>query len=317
MAARPDAVRAGVVGVGAMGRHHARVYAEYGGTELVRVCDADPERAAGVASRHGVSTGDWPDVLDDVEAVSLAVPTRHHYEMARECIDRGVHVLVEKPFVETAREGRDLIERARDAGVVLQVGHIERFNPAVEVVSDYVADLDVIGVRTERLNPPVARDIRDSAVMDLMIHDIDVILSLVDSPVVGVNAIGARENRHALAEFEFENGVIGHLTASRLTQDRVRRLTVTAEECLVRVDYDEQSVSVHRQGDDGSSTQTLVERLAVEAGEPLRAELASFAEAVRTGSDPVVSGEDGLRVVEYAREIDEMAMNRLRRRENA
>jgi len=312
-----DPLRTAVVGVGSMGCHHARVYAECPGTELVGVNDVDPERAASVADTCGVPTVSWPDVLEEVDAVSLAVPTQYHHEMARVCIDRGVHVLVEKPFVETAAEGQDLIDRAESAGVVLQVGHIERFNPAVEVASNYVADLDVIGIRGERLNPPVARDILDTAVMDLMIHDIDILFSLVDSPVVDVNAVGARENRHALAEFEFENGVVGHLTASRLTQERVRQLTVTAQECLVRVDYDDQSVSVHRQGEAGTNPRALVERLEVEQNEPLKNELKSFAEAVVTGREPVVTGEDGLRVVECARRIDEMAMRRRRRRKNA
>jgi predicted dehydrogenase len=315
----PQPIRVGVVGVGSMGRHHVRVYSELPGADLVGVADADVRKAAEVAAEFGTTTYTQADLLDRVDAVSIAVPTEHHHAVARAALLAGVHVLVEKPFVADYSEGRDLVALARELDLVIQVGHIERFNPAVVALRDVVTDLDVIAVEAQRLGPPLDRYVGDSVALDLMIHDIDVLVSLVDSPVVDVCAEVARDDQHITAMLRFENGTLGTLTASRVTQQKVRQLSVTATECRVNVDYIAQSIEIHRSSmpeyvetDDSIRFRnaSVVERPTVENGEPLKHELSAFLEAVREGTEPVVTAEDGLRALEIARRVDEAAKER-------
>ncbi|MFC6836135.1 Gfo/Idh/MocA family protein [Halomarina ordinaria] len=312
----PTPVRAGVVGVGSIGQHHARNYANLSGAELVGVVDTDVDRAAGVAEEYGTTACSLDELFASVDAVSVAVPTTHHHQVASTAIDRGVHVLVEKPLASSREECLDLIARARANGVTLQVGHVERFNPAVEALGDIVADLDLIAVEAHRLGPPLSREMDDTAVLDLMIHDIDVVLSLVDEPVVSVDARGVLDNQHVTATLSFENGVIATLTASRVTQQKVRQLSVTAADCRVNTDYTDQSVMIHRQSVpeyvenwDSISyrSQSVIELPTIETGEPLERELVSFLDSVRSGDPPVVTGEDGYRAFELAMEIDRIA----------
>lgn len=309
-------IRTGVIGVGSMGRHHARVYRELPGAALVGVADADEARATEIAVEYGTGAYDIETLLDRVDAVTIAVPTAYHYELANRCIDAGVDVLIEKPIVERPARGRELVSNAEAAGVTLQVGHIERFNPATRTLSEIVPDLNVIAIDTERLGPPPERSIEDTAVMDLMIHDIDVVRSVLPGAIESVDAIGNHDGRHATATIEFDDGVLGTLTASRVTQRKVRRLTVTAAECYVTVDFIDQSVQIHRQsvpeyvtenGDVRYRHESVVENPAVENGEPLKAELRSFLAAAAGDREPMVTGEDGVRALTLAREINERA----------
>ncbi len=302
-----EPIKAGVVGVGAMGRHHARIYHELPETELVGVCDADPDRAAEVAEKHDTLSRDWEALRAEVDAVSIAVPTQYHYDFVKDCIEHDIPVLVEKPFVKDIDEGRELVRLAEKRDVPIQVGHVERFNPAVETLADYVSDLDIIAVSAQRLNPPVSRDIDDNAVFDLMIHDLDILLSLVEGDVENVASMKNSRGQYAAAELQFDDGTIGQLTASRVTQRRVRELTVTAEECHVHVDYADQTVEVHRQGSGNGTPEEdkVVERLTVDDDEPLKNELRSFVDVVTNGGTPPVSGRDGLHVVELTSRIDE------------
>ncbi len=308
-------VRAGVIGVGSMGQNHARVYRELSDTRLVGVHDVDMEQARSVADAFGTTAMGMDDLLDSVDIVSIAVPTQFHYDTARECIEAGVSVLVEKPFVEDIENGRELIEFADRQGVVLQVGHIERFNPAVRTLMELLEDLDIIAIEARRLGPPVDREIEDTAVMDLMIHDLDIALSIFEEETEDVYAAGARESNYATATIQTPSGRIGQFTASRVTQQKVRELTITAESCRVIIDYIDQSIEITRQSlpeyvkQEGFRYrhENIVEQVLVERREPLKNELSSFAEAVRTGSKPVVTGEDGLRALSLAREIDGLA----------
>lgn len=310
----PDLV-AGVIGVGSMGRHHARVYTELPGVTLGGVSDADAERAEAIASEYGVSSFDLDSLLENVDVVSVAVPTRYHADTVEQCLRYGVNVLVEKPYVQDHSDGVRLAELARENGLVLQVGHIERFNPATRVLADIVPDLDVVAIDVERLGPPVDRDTDDSVVMDLMVHDIDIVLSLVGSDVTSLAAASNR-NSHATVQLEFEDGSMSTLTASRLTQQKVRRLSVTALSCRVNVDFIRQTVEIHRRsypefvetdGDIRYRHESVVEHPTVENGEPLKAELSSFIEAVRQGEEPIVTAEDALDVLELARRIESAA----------
>ena len=314
-----ETVRAGVIGVGAMGQNHARVYRELPETEFAGVFDADADRARETATEYGTEFLPMDELLTTVDVVSVAVPTEYHYETVRECIDADVHVLVEKPFVEEPENGRRLIEFADERGVTLQVGHIERFNPAIRKLADIAEDLDVIAVDARRLGPPVDREIEDSAVMDLMIHDIDIVTALVDDEVVNVDATGTEDVAYAAATFEFESGVVGQLTASRVTQEKERQLSLSAENCRVKVDFIDQTIEIHRQsapeyveenGDITYRHENVVERVSVEKGEPLKNELSAFVEAVTTDSEPVVTGEEGLRALRLTRLVDELAADR-------
>jgi predicted dehydrogenase len=313
----PDSTNAAVIGVGNMGRHHARVYSELPGVNLVGVFDADDATAREVAEDHNARAMNMEALLHAADVASIAVPTQYHADIADQCIDHGVDVLVEKPFVDDLPEGRALLDRADEAGLTVQVGHVERFNPAIRALSDIVADLDVIAVETQRLGPPPEdRQLDQSAVLDLMIHDIDVVLAILGGDPDGVTARGAKNNQYATANLTFDDGTVASLTASRVTQQRVRKLAITAEECRVNVDYIDRSVEIHRHslpsyiednGDVRYRHESIVERPTVETGEPLKNELQSFVNAATTEADPVVSGEDGLRVLEVAREIDGLA----------
>jgi len=314
-----DDLRVGVVGVGSMGRNHARVYDELPGAELVGVADADAERASEVADAHATRAFETPDLLDVVDAVSVVVPTAYHADVLEDCVDAGVHALVEKPFVADVETGRRIAARAREEDVTLQVGHIERFNPAVRTVADIVGNLDVLAVDAERLGPPLDRDLGSNVVHDLMIHDLDVVCALLGGTPESVTAAGGHDGQYATATCTFPDGVVASFTASRVTQQKVRQLAITARECQVLVDYTDQSVEIHRSsapeyvaGNGGfrHRTESVVERPMVDNGEPLAHELRAFLEAARNGTEPVVSAEDGLRALELATRVDNLASRR-------
>jgi len=308
--------RVGVIGVGTMGQHHVRVYNELPEAVLVGIADADIDRATEVAADYGTTAFDTAELLDRVEAVTIAVPTKYHYELACQCLEAGVDLLIEKPLVEDPAQGRTLIEKAEQAGVTLQVGHIERHNPVVKTLEEIVPDLNVIAIEADRLGPTPDRGILDSAVIDLMIHDIDIVRSLLPGAVDSINAVGAADGRHATATLTFDDGVVGTLTASRVTQQKTRTLSITAENCYVTADYIDQSVQIHRQsvpefvtsnGDVRYRHESVVENPAVDNGEPLKHELTAFIEASRTDTAPEVTGHEGLRALELAREINAAA----------
>jgi predicted dehydrogenase len=309
-----DPLPVGVIGVGSMGAHHARIYAELPGVELVGVADNAWDRATEVAEKYGTRACNRMTLLRAVDAVSVAVPTRAHESVVRDALEWDTHVLVEKPFVDDREIGRELLALAAARDLRVQVGHVERFNPAVAALQDVVEDMEVLAVDARRLGPPVDRDNTDSAVRDLMIHDIDVFLSLFDAEVDDVSAVGVDGEPHVSASITLDNGVLGTLTASRITHRKVRELTVTGRTCLVTVDYLTQSVRIHRQSlpeyveDDGDvryRSESVVERPQINNGEPLRRELESFTDAVREGTTPEVTGTDGLRALELTRRIEE------------
>ena len=307
------AVRAGVIGVGHMGRNHARVYSELADVDLVGIADADTGRAVTVAEEFDTVAFGIDELLTLVDVVSVAVPTPYHADLVRQCIDAHVDVLVEKPFVEDVEEGRQLAREARESDVLVQVGHVERFNPAVQGLRDVLPGLDVQAIDAQRLGPPIDRQIDDSVVMDLMIHDVDILLSLIDSEIREIAASGTRDRQHATALLTFENGVTARLTASRITQKKVRSLFVTTTDCRVDVDYTSQSLQIHRRSYpayvEGDSDiryrhESVVEQPMIDSGEPLKLELQSFVDASVTNEPPVVTPEEALRALEVVMTID-------------
>ena len=290
-------LRVGVIGVGHLGQHHARLYASLPGATLVGITDADPRRAKEVAERHGTAVyDDVGALLQQVEAVSIAAPTSAHHAVAKQCLEAGVHVLVEKPVTTTPEEARDLVALAKSRKTVLQVGHIERFNPVMLAVRPLIRDPLLIECR--RVSPFTGRSTDVDVVLDLMIHDLDMVLSFQPGTVTDVRAVGAAvvsdrvDTAHAW--LTFSSGCIAVLTASRVAAGRARELMLVQHDAAVSLDYQSRQAVIRRIGArPRAGGESKAEQVQGGEEEPLKLELESFLEAVRTGARPAVSGEDG------------------------
>ncbi|BDS06391.1 UDP-N-acetylglucosamine 3-dehydrogenase [Oceaniferula spumae] len=295
-------LRAGVAGAGAMGRNHARVFSLLEGVELAAVYDQDKKRAADVAAEFGGIAVDSLDAFAEVvDAATVAVPTVAHRSVGCELMEKGVDVLMEKPIADTLDDATALIETSQKHGRILQVGHIERFNPVMRELEDRLKEARFI--EAHRLSPFPNRSIDIGVVLDLMIHDLEIILHLVRSPIVSVDAVGvavmtAREDI-ANARIRFENGCVANVTASRISPERMRKIRVFQGDCYLSLDYQEQSAGMYRMGKEG------VEKVEVnvEKDEPLKRELASFVECSKKGKAPEVSGQQGAAALDLALDI--------------
>jgi predicted dehydrogenase len=300
-------IRAGVIGVGALGQHHARVYAGLDGCRLVGLYDADPKRAAEVAVRHGCRVfAELSELIPEVDAVSVAVPTVDHHRVARTLLEAGKDVLVEKPITVTLDEADDLIRIAAAKQAVLQVGHIERFNPAVDTLRAHALNPRFIEVH--RLGSFSPRSLDIDVVLDLMIHDLDIVLALDASEPVQVDAVGVpvltQRVDIANARLRFASGLIANLTASRVSAERVRKFRVFFPRTYISVDFAAREAQVYRLlAPDGRQPEIAVERTAAPNEEPLKRQLAAFLAAVRDRSTPLVSGADGRRALALAQTI--------------
>jgi len=299
-------VRVGVVGVGALGQHHARVYADLPGARLAGIYDVDRSRAAEVAARHGVPVfADLGTLASAVDAVSIAVPTVDHHRVGRALLEAGKDVLVEKPMTARLEEAEDLIRLASDKGAILQVGHIERFNPAVDALRK--AALEPRFIEVHRLSPFSPRSLDVDVVLDLMIHDLDIVLCLDGSGAVQVDAVGVPvltpKVDIANARLRFASGLIANLTASRVSAEKVRKFRVFSPKTYISVDFAARSAQVYRLIQREGGPEITTERTAAPDEEPLRRQLAAFVHAVRERSAPVVTGADGLRALNLAHTI--------------
>jgi predicted dehydrogenase len=299
-------VRAGVIGVGALGQHHARVYAQLPDVRLVGVHDVSAARAEEVAGRHGTRAfADFRVLLDAVDAVSVAVPTVDHHRVGLAALEAGKDVLLEKPMAATLAEADDLIRAAALRQVLLQVGHIERFNPAVAVLATHAARPRFIEVHRLASFSPRSLDI--DVVLDLMIHDLDIVLSLDRSEPVQVDAVGVPvltpRADIANARLRFASGLIANLTASRVSSEKVRKFRVFSPRTYVSLDLAARSATVHRLVGAEGRPEIAVERMAAPDEEPLVRQLAAFVSSVRTRSAPLVSGADGRRALALAHTI--------------
>jgi predicted dehydrogenase len=301
------AVPVGVVGVGALGRQHARVWASLPGARLVGVHDRDRDRAAAVAAEFGCGVARESDaLLSDVRAVSVAVPTVDHHEVALRALERGCDVLVEKPMTATLAEADDLVERAEREGRVLQVGHIERFNPATDVLLDAVRTPRFIEVH--RLGSFSPRSLDVDVVLDLMIHDLDIVLTLDGSEPAQIEAVGVPVLTPrvdiANARIRFASGLIANLTASRVSLEKVRKFRVFAPRTYVSVDFTAREAQVFRlELDPAGAPRITSEKRGAPEEEPLRRQLAAFLRAVQERSRPLVGGTDGRRALALAHAI--------------
>ena len=297
-------LRVGVVGIGVMGSNHARVLAEMPGVRLVGVADPDHSQADFVGNALNCPTvADVAELLDlGVDAVSIAAPTHLHRDIALACISRGVHVLVEKPIASTVKEGRDIIAAARRAGVALMVGHVERFNPAVQSIKDAVRGEDILSIAITRVGPFPPRMSNVGVVIDLAVHDIDLICWFTGSKITEIqpqlsSAVAEREDI-ALLQFRTESGVLAHINTNWLTPFKARTVHVATKRKYVIGDLlTRQVTECFGFQPDGSYS---MRHLSVGHAEPLRAELAAFIHAIRTGETPAVTGEEGVASLEVA-----------------
>jgi predicted dehydrogenase len=297
-------VRIGVVGVGVMGSNHARVLADLQDVRLVGVADPDNEHGDAVGSALGCPVVDDIDRLFDlgVDAISIAAPTHLHHDLAIAAIERGIHVLVEKPIGSSAAEGRAIVAAARRKNVTLMVGHVERFNPAVQSIKDALAGEDILSISITRVGPFPPRMSNVGVVIDLAVHDIDLIRWFTDSDIAEVQPMlasaRAQNEDIALLQFRTNSGVLAQITTNWLTPFKARTVHVATRKKYVIADLlTRQVTECFGFQPDGSYS---MRHLSVGHAEPLRAELAAFVSAIRSGNPPAVTGEEGVASLEVA-----------------
>ena len=305
-------LRTAVIGVGYLGRFHAQKYAQLPESQLIAVVDANGEVAAKVAAELGVAGEfDIDKVLAQVDAVSIAVPTPLHFQMGKAALERGVHVLMEKPIATTVDEARELVELARKKKCVLQVGHLERFNPAIMAAANRLKTPRF--VESHRLAPFKQRGTDVSVVLDLMIHDIDLIQELVGEPIESIDAVGATvfsgETDIVNARIRFRGGCVANATASRISLKQERKIRIFQDDAYLSIDMQQKILTVIRKKDAApveSPAQVSIEEDTFDQGDALLAEIEAFLRSIREGTEPVVTGEDGLRALETATQITKL-----------
>ena len=313
-----EKVKVGVVGVGQMGRYHVGVYSELFNVELVGVADKDQTRAKALAKQYNTQAyNDYHDLIGHTDVVSIAVPTLLHHMVASEFLKAGVHVLLEKPIAPTMAEARELFRLAKVNHAILHIGHVERFNGAIQELKKIVHDPWLIESR--RLGPYVPRIKEDGVILDVMIHDIDIILNLVNSPVRQINVLGKSiySDREDLANVQicFHNGCIANIIASRATEIKVRTMAITQRDAYIFLDYTDQDIRVHRQassehvitrGELRYRQESLIERIFVHKDNPLKLEIKHLIDCATNGEGRAVSVNEELRSLQVALQILEL-----------
>jgi predicted dehydrogenase len=299
-----EKIPAAVIGVGYLGKFHAEKYAASEKADLVAVVDEDSVRAAEIGGSLGtVGLTDYRELFGRVQCVSIAVPTRLHHQVAKELITAGIDVLVEKPLAANLGEAKDLVTLAESQNCILQVGHLERFNPAIRRLEGVIKEPKF--VECHRLAPFVERGTDVDVVLDLMIHDIDVIASLVRSPVIRVEAVGVpvltERPDIANARLIFANGCIANVTASRVSIKRERKVRFFQPDAYISIDYDQRRAQIiYKPGPGAGWLDVRSENIEFKEGDALADEIDSFLDCVRTRTAPLVSGIDGLNALEIA-----------------
>ena len=320
----PQPIKIGVIGVGNMGQHHARVLSLLKDVEMVGVADINVDRGLDTASKYRARFfEDYRDLLPYVEAVCIAVPTRLHHEVGMTCLAAGIHVLVEKPIAASIAEAESLVNAAAESQCILQVGHIERFNPAFQELSKVLKTEELLAIEAHRMSPYSNRANDVSVVLDLMIHDIDLLLELVAAPVVRLTASGSSASNagyldYVTANLGFANGIVATLTASKVTHRKIRRIAAHCKNCLTEADFLNNEILIHRQTTANCLTDYgqvlyrqdgLIEKVYTSNIEPLHAELEHFVNCVRGGNQPSVGGEQALKALRLASLVEQMALD--------
>ncbi|RLB25736.1 MAG: gfo/Idh/MocA family oxidoreductase [Deltaproteobacteria bacterium] len=303
-------LRVAVIGVGHVGEYHVQKYAALPEAELIGVVDIDRERARFIASRYDTKAYfSHEDILDQVDAVSIAVPTKDHFSIGLDVLSQGVHLLVEKPITDDVEQAQRLIKEAAARSLVLQVGHTERFNPAVRVMQTMVNG--PIFVESHRLNPFTPRGTDVDVVLDLMIHDLDIILNLVGSPIKELHGVGMSvltgKTDIANVRIIFEDGAVANLTASRVSNKTIRKLRIFQSDAYLSVDFAGKELGVTRLGQASLGPegfpQIVTSKRQFPDSDPMLSQIRSFLTAVLEGRSPEVSGEDGKRALWVAKNI--------------
>ncbi|MCB2155691.1 Gfo/Idh/MocA family oxidoreductase [bacterium] len=311
-----EKIRVGVIGVGHLGQHHARIYAESPNAELLYVCDTHGHQGRTIARKFGAkATKKYSDMIGKVDAVSIATPTVSHFDIAHELLESGVHCLVEKPICTTVVEAAKLSILAGQKNLILQVGHIEHFNVAVQRFKEVLTQ--PLFIECHRLGPfnPRVKDI--GVVLDLMIHDIDIILRIVNSPVEHIEATGVailtNKEDIANARIRFQNGCIANITCSRVTPKPMRKLRVFQDNAYISLDYAKQTMEIHRRFERKGSLKPNepryyieTEKKRVKRKEPLKLELEHFLDCIRQGRTPQTTGEQAMEALDIVIKITEM-----------
>lgn len=295
-------IRVGVVGVGHIGSNHARLYREVPSADLAAVYDVDLERANSIAEKYGaVAAKSLDEFANLVDAASVATPTNTHHEVALALLKQGKHLLVEKPITENTAHANELADLAASRELILQVGHVERFNPVLSALEARLTHPRFI--EAHRLSPYPNRSTDIGVVLDLMIHDLEIILHLVRSPVKNLDAVGvpvlSRGEDIANARLRFENGCVANITSSRISPERMRKIRVFQQDAYLSLDYEKQAGEIYRREGDKITR----DKVQVERGEPLKQQLAAFIECAGTGRAPKVSGFEATAALELAVEI--------------
>jgi predicted dehydrogenase len=295
-------LRVGVVGVGHIGSNHARLYAEIPSTEFCAIYDVDLAKANAIAKKYRVTPAQSLDEFAEmVDAASIATPTNTHYEVARSLLARGKHLLVEKPITDNTAYAGELAKLAAQNGLILQVGHVERFNPVLSALEERLTHPRFI--EAHRLSPYPERSMDIGVVLDLMIHDLEIILHLVRSPVQTIDAVGvavlSRGEDIANARLRFENGCVANITSSRISPERMRKIRVFQEDAYLSLDYEKQSGEIYRRAEGRIKR----EKVEIAREEPLKHQLVSFVECAKSGRQPRVSGFQAIAALELAIEI--------------
>ena len=317
-------LRIGVIGVGNMGRHHARILSLLKDTELAGVADLNVERGLEIATSYRTRFFEnYLDLLPHVDAVCIAVPTKLHHQVGIDCLQAGVHILLEKPIAASIPEAESLVNTAAESNCILQIGHIERFNPAFVELSKVCQSEEILAIEARRMSPYSQRANDVSVVLDLMIHDIDLLLELTASPVVKLTASGSSASDagyldYVTATLGFANGVVATLAASKITHSKIRTLTAHCKNSLIETDFLHNDIAVHRYQTVNLPTHNhpqlyrqdgLIEKVYTSNIEPLYAELEHFVSCIRGGECPYVGGKQGIQALRLASLIEEMALD--------
>ncbi|MEE8185563.1 MAG: Gfo/Idh/MocA family oxidoreductase [Thermodesulfobacteriota bacterium] len=300
-------IKTGVIGAGYLGRFHAEKYFQLPNAELVGVVDLDREKADNLANR--LNTGSFyshRDILDKVDAVSVVTPTETHFEIAKDCLARGIDVMLEKPMTSTVGEAEKLIEEAKRNDALLQIGHLERFNGAVVALEGKC--VSPLFIESDRLSPFPNRGVDVDVVLDLMIHDIDIILNLVKSDFESVEAVGvpvvSGKVDIANARLKFRNGCVANVTASRVAREALRKIRLFQPGEYISIDYAAQKIAIFKkEGGDGEMPRIVEEDIKIEMKDSLMEEIKAFLNCVANRSQPLVSGRDGRRALHVAQKI--------------
>ncbi|MFH1867588.1 MAG: Gfo/Idh/MocA family oxidoreductase [Candidatus Omnitrophota bacterium] len=295
-------LKVAVIGVGSLGSIHAKIYSSMDEVELAGICDIDKSKLGHLANELGVERySDYRKLIGKIDAASIAVPTSMHYQISKELLEAGIHLLIEKPITQTVKEADELLDIAKAKNLTLAVGHIERFNAAIEAIHKLKGDIKFI--ECHRLGPfaPRVKDV--GVVLDLMIHDIDIILDLIRVPIKKIDAVGVQIlSKHediANVRIAFANGAVCNITSSRVTAYTMRKIRIFQPNAYISLDYVNQDAVIYKK----HLGRIVSEQIDIKKEKPLQKELASFVECVRSGRKPLASGEEGRQALSVALEV--------------